>query len=1129
MKGLFISFVFYLMIASSGFAAPQRTQNQLIDKYNNIVYSIDMPQRVVDGRLIPADTYHIERLSDEFLHPNIIEIKTKVHQYFDNSSVRFDNKIIQNDLDKFSQTKIRAPYAEYFSGNNLLRNDKFGVTRIYEIRFAENHDIYEVCKLLMQNPEIEYATPVYKRYHYGFNPEDTWYSLQYHHARINMPDAWEISQGDTNIVIAIIDSGTDIDHPDLSANIWTNHKEIPNNGKDDDGNGKIDDVNGWDFIGNISINQYQAGQFKENNNPTAKLNTHGTHTAGCASAVTNNGIGVAAPGFKTKLMPIKCASDSFQSPGILRGYEGILYAAVTGAHVINCSWGGAGFSPSEQDVVNQAISLGSLIVAASGNSAKNLDINPDYPAAFKGVMSVGSSGSSDRASNFASYGNLVRVFAPGENIWSTLPNNRYEAQSGTSMASPVAAGVAALVLSIHPDWTPEQVIHQMRGTSDDVLMTTTPEARPLFFGRINAAKALQFNNNNGKSMPGIGVESVVAGTNNAITNYNSNEITISLKNYLSADNIKVKIIPMDNFIDFERTNFDLGKIESMDEHELTANAKLLSNNPWFRGDAEVLLEITGTDYINLELVKIKINMPSENRFTNYADIPSQYGIVWHGSSIVNNDLLYVIGASQAVGGVGVKSIGATRNLFQVNAEPVYAIHAFDANNIIAGDGPSSGLAKVHYSSNSGQSWTTKSVSNITTFINSFNFFNQYQGLMLGDPRGTAWGVGFTNDGGNSWQLVNNIQPALANETGLVGSIFQIGDTVWFGTTAGRIFKTNDKGTSWSVQNVHTGGYITSLSFNENVGVCIYAESSATNAPRFLATTTDGGLTWKKNVYSFTINQQIPLNVYAIKESNSIVVQLYNGHIIASDNDGVSWFPVLTQKADNYNYAYTNQVGNRISIFAAGMSSVSRLDFNFTPSVIRKEVAFVGGGQLEFDSLTVNITKDLSKEIFNSGNTEVAIESITFVPDQGTENTDFRVLLPLPQEVIPSQPATLRVRFQPKTLGFKSGQVVIKSDAVNDEIRLHVTGYATNPSSISDNEISNNLILYPNPASGKISISVTDNLIINSYIIYNNLGNELIKSEFDLNEIDVSKLPVGSYRMKLFTDNIILNQNFIISR
>jgi subtilisin family serine protease/photosystem II stability/assembly factor-like uncharacterized protein len=1114
MKNVLLFLVAFIALVSITQSSPRDFQNVQLESNKNL-YEIEIPSKTINSRYIPAKKVGIQVLNDEFLEQNIIEIKTRNYEHFNASTSQFLNPQMNSMLSFLTIKSIKSPYNEYFKGDDLMSRDKVGLSRIYQIRYANDINPYQICKQLIENAEIEYATPVFKRNTYGFVPNDAWYQIGYHLAKINMPDAWEVTKGDTNVFIAIVDSGTDINHEDLKGNIWNNPNEIPNNGKDDDKNGKIDDIHGWDMIGGITAAQLNNGSFKEDADPTNMIVSHGTHTAGCASAMTNNTIGVAAPGFFCKILPVKCASDAFNSPGISRGYEGILYAAATGAKIISCSWGGPGWSPVEEDIINQAISLGAVVLVASGNSAKNIDVDPDYPAAFKGVLCVGSSGNTDRASSFTSYGNAVRVYAPGDNIWSTLPGNKYEAQSGTSMATPVVAGVVALLMSIHKDWTPDQIIHHIRGTSDNVLSTTNPSLRPYYFGRINAAKALQFNNLPDKKIAGISLEDLkVDNGNNTISSFENNPVKITLKNHLAPDNnIKVRLIPVDNFIEFDKASYDIGAMNNFEVKNITAQVKLLSNNPWYKGTADVIVEITGTDYVNFELAKINIQVPSNNRLSQYSTVNSGYGIVWHSSSFLGDDMIYIVGASQftQVGGVILKANRSGSSMMQVNTTGVYCMHAFNENNLLAADGPTNGLASIYSSTNAGVNWTKKPINNITGFVNSINFFNNFQGILLGDPKGTTWGVASTNDAGNTWELMQSLPPAIASETGLVGSVLQKGETIWFGTTAGRIFRTNDKGNTWSVSTVASGGVVSSIAFSDSIGACLYSPTNTQGANRLLAITKDGGKTWTNSIYNFTTNNQIPLTVYAVEDTKTIVVQLYSGVVIASDNEGLGWYPVLSEEKSEYTYAIGNQVGNKVSMYAAG-SDITRLEYSFAPSVIKKSISIVGGNLALFDSVAVNSSKDMVIELKNIGNTPVDISEISLVADNGTEQNEFRVLLPSPKSVSPTTPSQLRLRFSPKSSGIKTARINIKSDAENPSINLDLIGYGSASTSVDDLQDFGNIKIIPNPSSESVMISTNEEIKFNNVKIIDLMGNEIINiNGFSSNSrIDVSAIPVGVY-------------------
>ncbi|MBK7867798.1 MAG: S8 family serine peptidase [Ignavibacteriales bacterium] len=290
--------------------------------------------------------------------------------------------------------------------------------------------------------------------------------------------------GSSSIIVGIDDTGVDWDHPDLNANVWINPGEIENNGIDDDNNGYIDDFRGWDFGGSNGT---------PDNNPMEDQPDHGTHVAGCASAVTNNGIGVAGIGFNTKVMAVKTSRNdqrdpSSGSPYIVYGYEGLLYSAQNGAKVINCSWGGSGFSMLGQTIVDEVTTLGSVVVAAAGNESLR---DPFYPAAYTHVLAVASTTSNDTRSGFSNFGNYVDVAAPGSSIYNTWQNNTYASLSGTSMASPITAGLVALTMAQFPNLTSIQAAEKVRVACDNIDNLNPSYVGLLGKGRINALKSLQ--------------------------------------------------------------------------------------------------------------------------------------------------------------------------------------------------------------------------------------------------------------------------------------------------------------------------------------------------------------------------------------------------------------------------------------------------------------------------------------------------------------------------------------------------------------------------------------------------------------------------------------------------------------
>ncbi|MCE2907197.1 MAG: S8 family serine peptidase, partial [Anabaena sp. CoA2_C59] len=275
-------------------------------------------------------------------------------------------------------------------------------------------------------------------------------------ADIDAPEAWDIQTGNPNLVIGVIDTGVDYNHPDLVGNIWTNSGEIANDGIDNDNNGYIDDIRGWDFAYN-------------DNNPM-DVQGHGTHVSGTIAGKGNNGVGVTGVAWNAKIMPLKFLND--QGSGTLSAaISAINYATAKGVKLTNNSWGGGGYSQALYDAINAAGQQGALFIAAAGNSSQNTDINPAYPASYNlaNIISVASTTNTDGLSSFSNYGlTSVDLGAPGSGIYSTLPNNSYGTYSGTSMASPHVAGAAALVWSQNPTWTAQQVKNALMNTGDSI-------------------------------------------------------------------------------------------------------------------------------------------------------------------------------------------------------------------------------------------------------------------------------------------------------------------------------------------------------------------------------------------------------------------------------------------------------------------------------------------------------------------------------------------------------------------------------------------------------------------------------------------------------------------------------------
>ncbi|HAD81511.1 MAG: hypothetical protein A2509_10485 [Candidatus Edwardsbacteria bacterium RIFOXYD12_FULL_50_11] len=435
--------------------------------------------------------------------PGVVIFKLKAQPAMDSKGISTGNAAVDGILNSSGGQGVNQLFKTKERAKTPLGRS---LANICQANVSKQTDILQLCRDLVKTGQVEYAEPRYGYKMETTTPNDPSFASQWFLSKIQAPDAWDISKGDTAVWIGIVDCGVQVTHPDLAANIWINPiEDINHNGifdnfpvgsggdidsLDNDMNGFVDDVRGWDFAGPDIAVTYPDGD----NDPNVydSNNDHGTHVAGDVSAVTNNGVGVAGIGWNCRPMAIKCSYDNdYTATGgksyIYFGYDGIVYAADNGAKAINCSWGGSGYSQFAQDIVNYAWEGGSVLICAAGNDNVS---DPHYPSAYANVVSVAATTSADLKSSFSNYGTTIDVSAPGSAILSTAYFNSYASWDGTSMASPVAAGVAGLIWANNPTWNNTQVATQLIMTTDNIDALNPSYAGLLGTGRINAYKAL---------------------------------------------------------------------------------------------------------------------------------------------------------------------------------------------------------------------------------------------------------------------------------------------------------------------------------------------------------------------------------------------------------------------------------------------------------------------------------------------------------------------------------------------------------------------------------------------------------------------------------------------------------------
>ncbi|MBP1928332.1 C1A family cysteine protease/subtilisin family serine protease [Methanolinea mesophila] len=412
-----------------------------------------------------------------------------------------------------NQKKVRYAATHSFAGGEPSKDfSNAGLPDLQLVKLKEGVSVEDAVAAYLQSPDVAYAEP---NYLITVSPDtpvsifaipdgqdspvnDPCFPLQWGLMNtgqvvnnvsgtpgddISAPGSWKVSTGSPSVVIAVIDTGIDLAHPDLAPNIWTNSGEIPSNGIDDDLNGYVDDVHGYDFYANDALPSDENG--------------HGSHCAGIIGATGNNGQGITGIGWNVNLMPIRFLGPD-GSGTIADAIEAIGYANRMGADIISLSWG----SPVRDQALDEVLSQsGALVVCAAGNSGADIDSLPYYPASFgsPNIISVAATDQDDKLPVFSNYGEQsVDIGAPGVSILSCTPGASYSYMSGTSMAAPFVAGVAGLLKSQDPALTPGEMKERILSGCTRV---SSLEGKVACGGRLNAAGALEVSTGTGSAVP----------------------------------------------------------------------------------------------------------------------------------------------------------------------------------------------------------------------------------------------------------------------------------------------------------------------------------------------------------------------------------------------------------------------------------------------------------------------------------------------------------------------------------------------------------------------------------------------------------------------------------------------------
>lgn len=565
-----------------------------------------------------------------------------------------------------------------------LGRELIDLSPIYEIQFPAATDIEDAVNFLWSSGIFSYVEPLYL-YKTMYDPSDPDTSGQYYLDLVRAREAWDISKGDSTVVIGIIDTGTSFSHPDL-INKHSSDPNEPVDGIDNDGDGYIDNNQGWDFGGDYWLS---PGDNDPNWGGNGAGVDHGVLVSGPAGAENDNNVNIASLGFHCRLMQVKASIDS--SPFIYRGYQSIVYAADHGAHILNLAWGGGAFSRFGAEAIQYAIvNKGCLVVASGGNTPGDYGI---FPASYPGVFSVMGSEQNDLFWNSTpsfgtTYNYMADLCAPSRDILTIRLNTGNFYATGTSLGAPIVCGIAGLVKSHFPSYSNIQVGERVRVTSDPSIYSLNPGiyTEKMGRGRVDAFNALTM------VTPSIRVldYDFVDPTDGMLQAGDTIELQARFINYLdSASNVTVSITSPD-ILNFQVLHgaADLGNMGMMDivDHSLAPfRIRIKPGTPaGYRGHVRIAYTANGyTDYeylqlfvdhayVNLEENRIHTSFNGTGRW-GYMEFPlaSGKGLVMDGSSGLMGDSGFMVGKSATELVDNFENQLGSQSLDFANVNPVY--------------------------------------------------------------------------------------------------------------------------------------------------------------------------------------------------------------------------------------------------------------------------------------------------------------------------------------------------------------------------------------------------------------------------------------------------------------------------
>jgi PKD repeat protein len=752
-------------------------------------------------------------------------------------------------LEGYQITKFERP--SYFTNKKELM-------KIYRLHFSNFSKIDEIVGKLTKLNIIEFAEkePIYKT---GFVPNDPQHTgtNKWYHTLVGSENAWNISLGRNAVKVAIVDNAVFAGHSDLTT---FRQYDVADNDND--------------ATPPLSYTQNQGW-------------SHGTHCAGLSTADINNSIGIASLGGNVELIGVKATPNSATGSSIYYGYDGVQWACQNGAHVVSMSYGGPSAQAAMQILIDAYPNV--VFLAAAGNDGNS---TVQYPAGYNNVIGVGSVDQNDSRSSFSNFNGgttFVDIASPGgfsnggllSTVYTTGANS-YAKMGGTSMATPFAAGLVGLMLSVNPNLTPTQILNCLTSTGASINQNIGP--------RINALAAVQCvqatttagaaiasffaiptdiiegtsttfydNSPNGGAAISTWQWSFPNGTPNSFTGQTPPAITYATA---GSYDVTLSVTNANGTANYTRTGYIKVSLEPYGE--------------WIRQNSGFTTATRGINYISI------------------VDANTVWATAYDGSGGTANIQQFTKttngGATWTPGTINIGNTGLGISM----------IHAISSTTAWLAAYPTAGgqTGGIWKTTNGGTTWTrqaTATFNNAASFTNVVHFWDANEGFCQGDPINGDFELYRTVNGGTTWTLVPGTSipnPLNANEFGYTRQIEVVGNSVWFTTSVGRIYHSTDKGVTWSVYTSPIsdfGGAITT-GMSANLSFSSATEGLIVDINGLVYKTVNSGATWT----AVTTTGPVLTNGLCFIEGTNTVFTTGTGSSFSQDG-GVNWNIIDTEQ------------------------------------------------------------------------------------------------------------------------------------------------------------------------------------------------------------------------------------------